>query len=1052
LLLILFNISVISYSQNASIIGGDPISIGSVPFQVSIEKDEIHNCGGVILNPEWVLTAAHCVLEDEEYIIHAGATDQTNNDIGQRIIVDQKHIHSYNEMTKVNDIALLHLSKPLCFDENIKAIDLPTETTIIKKGDIVFISGYGVSNSGTGVLRGAFSEIISNNQAEILFSNANQENLALCPTVDLTSSMLALYKQGTQASNGDSGGPAIKFNADGTTVVLIGITNFGCNAVSTPNLLPSIYADVQEHLPFILPFVEQYNSTTDFVISNSTTTINQKFIPENIIVTSSGVLNITSELYFREGKGIYIQAGGKVILSNNAKLDKCPYASGTWKGIEIQNNGELEVMHGIILNASKAVLAKPESTLNCDSLFIEGQNNYTNTGIEIDQNVNITKINNITIDKVRQGVYFKGINSLSSLLKGKISNSLYPITCIESPVIIDDYQLSNTSYGIRLINSEGSIVKGSTIGSSELGIMSFWSPMVQISNNTIGWPTQRSKNGIITSFSDKSKIYENNTIEATVTGITSWQNKIEVSNNMIDVYGSNNQFRGAIQLNNNVGSEVYENYIYASQSAFGIETQGSSSSQIHDNQVDQFSSISTRTAAIRAMGSVNENIYLNDVIGVANTTGILAQNSSFNTFDCNRTENTFEGLGIYSSSDEQEIKGNKFDSWTDLWIRSRVGIQRHQGNQFFGGKVVSELAGQPLLFSQFFVNNSSTTTLPNLMPTDITAAAEWFVNEPINETTVKTYSCNGDPGPIWMPFGGDQSKICAYWNYLKSIKTSNPELFFIKLYHLVKYSKKFPNFILPNCIKLDPVFINVCAVQKLSNIAVSLEKIGKINVNDAVLKGLQSQYLNESNPNNRENLKSQLQNELNTLRPMIKSIRQADSVRLDSIKTELNTINCIDVLVTKWKEIYKMYVNFLQKGEVNQNDRAALLSYSTDCSDLYGDAIHLARAMANTFDVTYFDQYDICLQQSEPRSRENKLSNITIYPNPSNGVVYINASKEFIGKVAVYNASGIKLKEEMVDSKEGIRSIHVADQPGIYFITIIANNGESSSHKVFLIK
>ncbi len=448
-------------------------------------------------------------------------------------------------------------------------------------------------------------------------------------------------------------------------------------------------------------------------------------------------------------------------------------------------------------------------------------------------------------------------------------------------------------------------------------------------------------------------------------------------------------------------------------------------------------------------GGVGENV----ITGVANTTGMIIQNSTGNHNDCNITNNTAEGLGVYYNSEEQEIKGNKFDGWADLWIRSRVGIQRHQGNQFFGGKVVAEgLIGDQLFFSQFFVNNSNTSTLTNLMPTNITPSSGWFVNDPINETTVKTYSCEGTPGPTWTPFGGDQSKICDYWNYLKSIKTSNPELFFIRLYHLVKYAKKFPNFVLPNCIKLDPVFFDVCALQKLSDIVISIEKIGKINVNDAELKGLQNQYLNESNPNNRENLKGQIQNELNTLRPIMKSIRQADSIRLDIIKTELNTINCIDVLVSKWKEIYKTYVNFLQTGEINQNDRAALLSYSTDCSDLYGDAIHLSRAMANTFDDTYFDQYDNCLQQSEPRRRENLLSDITIYPNPSNGDVYINTAKEFIGKVIVYNSSGIKLKEEMIESKEGVRSIHVADHGGIYFIAIIANNGETSSHKVFVIK
>jgi hypothetical protein len=84
----------------------------------------------------------------------------------------------------------------------------------------------------------------------------------------------------------------------------------------------------------------------------------------------------------------------------------------------------------------------------------------------------------------------------------------------------------------------------------------------------------------------------------------------------------------------------------------------------------------------------------------------------------------------------------------------------------------------------------------------------------------------------------------------------------------------------------------------------------------------------------------------------------ASNIRLDSIKTELNTINCTSVIVTKWKEILKLYVNFLKNGKVATGDKSALESYSTDCSDLNGEAIHLARAMANTYNRTYYDVND----------------------------------------------------------------------------------------------
>ncbi|OXB54712.1 hypothetical protein ASZ78_006751 [Callipepla squamata] len=43
------------------IIGGREAKPHSRPYMVSVQSKGVHVCGGALLNPRWVLTAAHCV-------------------------------------------------------------------------------------------------------------------------------------------------------------------------------------------------------------------------------------------------------------------------------------------------------------------------------------------------------------------------------------------------------------------------------------------------------------------------------------------------------------------------------------------------------------------------------------------------------------------------------------------------------------------------------------------------------------------------------------------------------------------------------------------------------------------------------------------------------------------------------------------------------------------------------------------------------------------------------------------------------------------------------
>ena len=130
------------------IVGGEKATPGSWPWQVGIKSCAKCNfsCGGTIIDKEWVITAAHCVVpyRPEELFIEAGVVNQgVDSGFKQAFKCKEIHVHqNYGlDVPYDHDIALLKLDKAAKFNDNVRPLCLNERKLNVKQQCVV--TGFG---------------------------------------------------------------------------------------------------------------------------------------------------------------------------------------------------------------------------------------------------------------------------------------------------------------------------------------------------------------------------------------------------------------------------------------------------------------------------------------------------------------------------------------------------------------------------------------------------------------------------------------------------------------------------------------------------------------------------------------------------------------------------------------------------------------------------------------------------------------------------------------------------------------------------------------------
>ncbi|XP_046991731.1 trypsin-1-like [Schistocerca americana] len=228
------------------IVGGSDAFPGQFPYVVSLKTpDESgfqHFCGGSILTEEWILTAAHCVinLNVSDYVVVAGEYDLTVDEGTEQVVgVSEAFIYPYLAHGGLyNDTALLRLNSSLEFNVNVSAISLPEYNSTPEAGSNATMMGWG-STSNTSQptwpsrLQWAVVPVISLQECIPLASNVPGVN-HLCTDALPDKSICTR----------DPGGPLVQ------DAVVIGIASWNLNPC-TAYPYPSIFCQVSNFLDFI---------------------------------------------------------------------------------------------------------------------------------------------------------------------------------------------------------------------------------------------------------------------------------------------------------------------------------------------------------------------------------------------------------------------------------------------------------------------------------------------------------------------------------------------------------------------------------------------------------------------------------------------------------------------------------------------------------------------------------------------------------------------------------------------------------------------------------
>ncbi|MFP2895239.1 serine protease [Corallococcus sp. 4LFB] len=219
-----------------AIAGGNEAAPGKWPFSVAItyrnqQGTLTQYCGGSLITPDTVLTAAHCEVSTGHYAIIGRHDLSTTRGRALRIVAVTSHVR-FDDQSLQNDVALLRLAAPVV---EFAPVQLAGPDLVLDEGQVLTALGWGRAReqrSSAPVLREVQVQVTSPAECATRYLR----------DYPITPKMLCAGAPRTKNTClGDSGGPLLMTTAEGK-VLQVGITSFGVGC-ARPGF-PAVYTRV----------------------------------------------------------------------------------------------------------------------------------------------------------------------------------------------------------------------------------------------------------------------------------------------------------------------------------------------------------------------------------------------------------------------------------------------------------------------------------------------------------------------------------------------------------------------------------------------------------------------------------------------------------------------------------------------------------------------------------------------------------------------------------------------------------------------------------------